>query len=108
MYLDLNGKIIPVGKMKNWGSQNSLEKISQRENLNKCTSLEEQKGTTYIQGNVYFDIIVFSCLSSTKLCLRFLLICFAWEIKSFYLISAGNEVDFRDIINLSPNILAKN
>ena len=55
-----------------------------------------------------FGIIVFNCLSSTKLCLRFLLICFALEIKDFYQSSLGNEVDFRDIINFSPNILAKN
>ena len=76
--------------------------------MKKCTSFEKQKGTRYIQGNVYFGIIVFSCLSSTKLCLRFLLICFAREIKSFYRSSLGNEVDFRDIMNLSPNVLAKN
>ena len=76
--------------------------------MKKCTSFEKQKGTRYIQGNVYFGIIVFSCLSSAKLYLRFLLICFAPEIKSFYRSSLGNEVDFRDIMNLSPNILAKN
>ena len=76
--------------------------------MKKCTSFEKQKGTRYIHGNVYFGIIVFSCLSSAKLCLKFLLICFAREIKSFYRSSLGNEVDFRDIMNLSPNILAKN
>ena len=76
--------------------------------MKKCTSFEKQKGTRYIQGNVYFGIIVFSCLSSTKPCLRFFLICFARDIKGFYRSSLGNEVDFRDIINLSPNILAKN
>ena len=76
--------------------------------MKKCTSFEEQKGTRYIRGNVYFGIIVFSCLSSTKPCLRFLLICFAREIKGFYQSSLGNEVDFTDIINVSPNILAKN
>ena len=48
------------------------------------------------------------CLSSTKWCLRLLLICFAREIKSFYQSSVGNEVYFRDIMNVSPNILAKN
>ena len=78
------------------------------ENLKKCTTFEEQKGTRYIRGNVYFGIIVFSCLSSTKPCLRFLLICFAREIKGFYQSSLGNEVDFMDIMNVSPNILAKN
>ena len=75
------------------------------ENLKKCTTFEEQKGTRYIRGNVYFGIIVFSCLSSTKPCLRFLLICFDWEIKGFYQSSLGNEVDFTNIMNVSPNIL---
>ena len=54
-------------------------------------------GETFI-----FGIIVFSCLSSTNLCLRFLLICFAGEIKGFYQSSLKNEVDFTDIINVSP------
>ena len=83
-------------------------RFSRKENLKKCTSFEEQKGTRYIRGNVYFGIIVFSCLSSTKPCLRFLLICFAREIKGFYQSSLGNEVDFTNIMNVSPNILAKN
>ena len=96
-----NVKHLPLGKT-------DILKISWKGNLKKCTSFEEQKGTRYIQGNVYFGIIVFSCLSSTKPCLRFLLICFAREIKGFYQSSLGNEVDFRDIMNVSPNILAKN
>ena len=78
------------------------------ENLKKCTTFEEQKGTRYIRGNVHFDIIVFSCLSSTKPCLRFLLICFDQEIKGFCQSSFRIEVDFTDIINVSPNMLAKN
>ena len=61
----------------------------------------------YIRGNVYFGII-FSCLSSIKPCLRFLLICFDWAIKDLYQSSLGNEIDFADIMNVSPNILAKN
>ena len=83
-------------------------RFSRIENLKKCTNFEEQKGTRYIRGNVYIGIIVFSCLSSTKPCLRFLLNCFVREIKGFYQSSLGNEVDFRDIMNVSPNILAKN
>ena len=59
-------------------------------------------------GNVYFGIILFSCLSSTQLCLRFLLICFDQEIKGFYQSLSGDEVDFTDIMNVSPNTLAKN
>ena len=49
--------------------------------MKKCTSCEEQKGTRYIRGNVYFRIIVFSWPLSTKSCPRFILICFAQEIK---------------------------
>ena len=76
--------------------------------MKKCTTFEEQKRTRYICGNVYFGIIVFSCLLSTKPCLRFLLICFDQEIKGFYHSSLRNDVDFMDIMNVSRNILAKN
>ena len=76
--------------------------------LKICTSFEEQKGTGYTRENIYFGIIIFSYLSSTKPCLRFLLNCFVREIKGFYQSSLENEVDFRDIMNVSPNILAKN
>ena len=53
-------------------------------------------------GKRFFGIMVFSCLSSTKPCLRFLLICFVREIKGFYQSSLENEVDFRDITNIPP------
>ena len=76
--------------------------------MKKCASFEEQKGTWYIRGNLYFEIITFRCLSSTKPCLRFHLSYFVREIKGFYQSSLGNEVDFRDIMKVSPNILAKN
>ena len=66
------------------------------------------KGKRNIRGNVYICIIVFNCLSSTKHCLRFLLNCFVREIKVFYQRSVGKEVDFRNIMNVSLNILAKN
>ena len=82
--------------------------IFRKENLKKCTSFEKQKDTRYIRENLYLGIIIFSCLSSTKPCLRFLLNCFAWEMKGFCQSSVGNEVDFRDIMNHFPNILAKN
>ena len=74
----------------------------------KCTSFKGQKDTGYIWGNAYFGINVFTCLSSTKPCLRFPLICFAPEIKGFYQSPIGNEVGFRDIMKVSPNILGKN
>ena len=66
------------------------------------------KSTRYIRENVYFGIIVFSSLSSTKPFLGFLLNCFVREIKGFYQSSLGNEVGFREIMNVSPNIFAKN
>ena len=85
-----------------------LRKTDVLKTCQKSTSFKKQKGTKYIQENIYFGIIIFSCLSSTKPCLRFLLICFVREIKSFYQSFLGDEVDFRDIMNVSPNILAKN
>ena len=80
-------------------------RFSLKENLKKCTSFEEQKGARYIWGNVYFGIIVFSCFLSTKPCLRFI---FAREIKVFYQSYLGNEADSKDVMSVSPNILAKN
>ena len=53
-------------------------------------------------GKLLFGIIIFSCLSSTKSSLRFLLNSFVREIKGFCQSSLGNEVDFRDIMNVSP------
>ena len=76
--------------------------------MKRCTSFEVQKGTRYIRRDVYFAIIVFSCLSSTKAGLRFILICFARDIKDFYQSSLENKVDFRDIMNVLPNIFTKN
>ena len=79
-------------------------KTSLKEHLRKCISFEEQKGTRYIWENVYFGIIIFSCLLSTKLCLRCLLNCFVWDIKGFYQSSLWNEINFRDILNVSPKL----
>ena len=76
--------------------------------MKKCTSFEEQKGTRYVWGTVYFGVNVFNYRSSTKPCLRFILICIVWQIKGFYQSFLVNGVDFRDIMNVSPNILAKN
>ena len=65
---------------KNWHSLN-FDFLWKK--MKKCTNFEERKGARYIWGKVYVDIIVFNCLSSTKSCLRFLLNCFALEIKGF-------------------------
>ena len=50
--------------------------ISRKENLKNYASFEEQKCTGYVREKLHFGIITFSCLSSTKLCLIFLLNCF--------------------------------
>ena len=68
----------------------------------------EEKTKRYIWENVSFGIIIFSCLSSTKSCLRFLLNCFVQEIKGFYQSFLGNEVDFGDVMIFFPNILTRN
>ena len=82
-------------------------RFSRKESLKKCNSFEEQKGVRHIWGNIYFGIVVFSCLPSTNPRLRFLLICFARDIKDFHQSSLETEVDFTNIRNISPNILAK-
>ena len=58
--------------------------FSLKVNLQKCTSFEEEKSTRYVWRNVYFDIIVFSCLSSTK----------PFPRDNFYQNSLENEVNF--------------
>ena len=58
----------------------------------------------HIWGKVYFGIIVFSSLSVFKI--PFNLFCMGE--KRLLQSSLGNEVDFRDIMNVSLNILAKN
>ena len=78
--------------------------LSERK-LKKQASFEEQKG---IFGKTFILVLLSSAVFRLQNCLRFLLSCFVREIKGIYLSSLGNEVDFRDILNVSPNILAKN
>ena len=59
----------------------------------------------YIQANTYFGTIVFTCLSFMKLYLSFPSL---GRLKAFYQSSSRNKVAFQDIMNVSPNILAKN
>ena len=92
-----------------WGKLTfSKLRFCRKKYLKKCTNFEEQKDTRYIRGNVYIGIIVCSCLLSTKPSLRLLLNCFGQEIKSCCQSSFGNEVDLRDIMNVSLYILTKN
>ena len=87
--------------------ERNFQEFFRKENFKKCTNFEEQKGTRYNRGNIYICIIIFSCLSSTKPCLRFLLNWVVRKIKVFYQSSFWNEVDFRDIMDVSLNISAK-
>ena len=80
----------------------SKRQFSRNKNLKTCTRFQEQKRRRYIRGSVYFGIVVFSSLSCINICLIFLLSCFAEEIKGFY------QSFLTDIMNVSPNILAKN
>ena len=81
--------------------------IHSQKNSKKCTGFEEREGTRYFRGNAYIGIIVFSCLSFTKQCLRFLLNSCVWKIKRFYRSSFRHEVGFRDMMKVSLNILTE-
>ena len=70
-------------------------------------NLEKYRARSYISENVYFDIIVFSCLSFTEPCLEFLFICFARQIKELQQISWVNEVDFTEMMYVSLKISAQ-
>ena len=61
-----------------------------------------------IFGNIFMLALSSSAVFRLQNCLRFLLCCFVGEIKGFYQSSLGNEIDLKNIINFSPNILAKN
>ena len=76
-------------------------RFSPKESLKKCPNLEEQKGTSYIRGNVYTSF-VYKTMSQISFKL------FCSRDKRLLSESFGNEVDFRDITNVSLNILAKN
>ena len=59
-------------------------------------------GEKFILGLSSAVFLLQNCVS-----LIFILFCFGREIKGFYQSSLENEVDFRDIMNVSPNILDK-
>ena len=72
--------------------------------MKKCTNFEEKKD---IFGERLYWHYCLQLSFVYKPCLRFLLNCFVRKIKDFYQRSFGNEVDFRNIISVSVNILAK-
>ena len=61
-----------------------------------------------ILGETFILALLSSAVFLLQNGVRFFQISFVREIKGFYQIFLGNEVDFSDIINVSPNILAKN
>ena len=66
-------------------------RFSRKEILKKCTNFEEQKDKRYIRGKVYFDIIAFSCRSSTKLSQFFFF---------FFCIVDKDSIRFREEVSL--------
>ena len=66
-------------------------RFSRKEILKKCTNFEEQKDKRYIRGKVYFDIIAFSCCSSTKLSQFFFF---------FFCIVDKDSIRFREEVSL--------
>ena len=68
----------------------------------------KSKKVQVIFRETFILVLLPSAVLCLQNCLRFLLICFAWVIKSFYQSFLGNEVDFRDMMDVFPNILAKN
>ena len=76
--------------------------------MKKCTSFEQQKGTRYIFGKTFILAFLSSAVFRPQNRFSDFLSCFVRETKGFYQSSLGNEVDFRDMINVSPDILNKN
>ena len=86
-------------------SQNLSEKKFLRKKIWKnALALKSKKVPVIFRETLILGLLSSAVFNSTKPCLRFLLICFAQNIKAFYHRSSGNEVDFRDIMNVSPNI----
>ena len=71
------------------GKVNFLERT-----FEEMHNFEKQKSTCIFGGNMFLALF-----SSTV---------FRPDIKGFYQGYLGNEVDYRDLMNVSPNILTKN
>ena len=88
-----------------WEKQTfSKLRFCRKENLKKRTSFEEQKGTRYIQRLFWHYCLHLSSFYKTLSQISFNLFCSGDKRQS----SLVNEVDFTEIMNVSPNILAKN
>ena len=80
--------------------------FSLKENLKKCINFEEQKGTWYIPEHLYWHyrlqlFFVYKPMSQISFKL------FSLGEKRLLWEFLGNWIDFRDIMNVSLNILAK-
>ena len=77
--------------------------------MKKCASFEEQKIVYKLySGKRLFWHYCQQLPFVYKAFLIFLLICFNRVARGFYQSSVRNDVDFRDIMNVSQNILVKN
>ena len=82
----------------NWRSQNFDflgEKIWRKELALKNKKVQDIFGEMFILA-----LTILSCLLSRKPCLRFILICFAQEIKGLCQSSFGNKIDFTNMCSL--------
>ena len=96
-----------------WEKPDVLKTFQKRKFLEKeiwrnVLALKSKK----VQG-ILAETFILALLSSAAFLLKtrvsdFFKISFAQEIKGFYQSSLGNDVDFRDIMNVSQNILVKN
>ena len=78
-------KFLRIPFLQNTSGRLLLGKVNLSERkFEEMHEIWRAKRCKYIWENVYFGIIIFNCLSSTKQCLRFLLNCFVQEIKDFY------------------------
>ena len=78
-------KFLRIPFLQNTSGRLLLGKVNLSERkFEEMHEIWRAKRCKYIWENVYFGIIIFNCLSSTKQSLRFLLNCFVQEIKGFY------------------------
>ena len=97
LLLRKNDILKTCNKKKNFG-----KKIWRNALSLKSKKAQDIFGETFILAYYLQLSFVYKTMSQISFILFFR------EIKGFYQSSFGNEIDFRDVINVSPNILAKN
>ena len=82
-------------------------RFSQKDNLKKCTSFEEQRNKVYSRKRLFWHFhLQLSFVYKTVSQIYFNLFCS--EDKRDLSEFLGNKIDFTNIMNVNPNVLAKN